>query len=112
MSELINKEVASTELETVPQAKHGQAAREPPPYVRSLSTDERAEAERALVRKIDLRLMPALIVMYLLNYIDRNNIASARLAGLEDDLGLKGTQYQTSKFLLKCSIADSVHGVS
>lgn len=31
-----------------------------------------------------------------MNYLDRNNIAAARLAGLEDDLNLHGTQYQTA----------------
>lgn len=68
---------------------------EPPPYVRSLSPEERQQAEKALVRKIDVRLIPPIILMYILNYIDRNNIASARLAGLEADLRLHGTQYQT-----------------
>ncbi|KAH8698005.1 MFS transporter [Talaromyces proteolyticus] len=34
--------------------------------------------------------------MYILNYLDRNNIAVARLAGLEDDLHLVGNQYQTA----------------
>lgn len=34
-----------------------------------------------------------------MNYIDRNNIAAARLAGLEKDLGLVGVQYQASCFL-------------
>ena len=69
----------------------------PPDYVRSLTAEERRIAERKLVRKIDVRLLPPIIVMYLLNYIDRNNIAAARLGGLEDDLHLHGTQYQTCK---------------
>jgi hypothetical protein len=30
-----------------------------------------------------------------LNYLDRNNIATARLGTLEKDLGLVGTQYNT-----------------
>lgn len=68
---------------------------EPPPYVKSLSPEERHRVERALVRKIDIRLIPPIIFMYILNYLDRNNIAAARLAGLERDLKLVGTQYQT-----------------
>lgn len=35
-----------------------------------------------------------------LNYLDRNNIAAARLAGLEDELNLHGTQYQTAVSIL------------
>jgi len=36
------------------------------------------EAERKLVRKIDMRLIPTLWIMYVLNYIDRTNIVSSR----------------------------------
>jgi hypothetical protein len=32
--------------------------------------------EKKLVRKIDLRLMPTLWIMYILNYVDRTNIVS------------------------------------
>lgn len=34
------------------------------------------EAEKKLVRKIDLHLIPILWIMYVLNYIDRTNIVS------------------------------------
>ncbi|KAL2862694.1 putative MFS transporter [Aspergillus lucknowensis] len=51
--------------------------------------------EIALVRKLDTRMMPIIWAMYFLNYVDRNAIASARLNGLEDDLGLVGTQHNT-----------------
>lgn len=74
--------------------------KEPPPYVASLSPEERERAERALVRKIDLRLLPMIILIYIMNYLDRNNIAAARLAGLEDDLGLTSVQYQTCVSIL------------
>ncbi|KAE8147460.1 MFS general substrate transporter [Aspergillus avenaceus] len=74
--------------------------KEAPPYVAGLSPEERERAEKALVRKIDLRLLPMLIIMYILNYLDRNNIASARLAGLPEDLGLQGQQYATCVSIL------------
>ncbi|KAA8651413.1 putative MFS transporter [Aspergillus tanneri] len=74
--------------------------KEAPAYVAGLSPEEREKAEQALVRKIDLRLLPMTIIMYILNYLDRNNIAAARLAGLEDDLNLKDYQYQTSVSIL------------
>ena len=76
------------------------AKRQPPPYVRSLSPDDRAHAEKKLVRKIDLRLIPMIIIMYITNYLDRNNIAAARLGGLEEDLDLVGNQYQTAISIL------------
>lgn len=52
-------------------------------------------AEIALVRKLDMRIMPTLWATYFMNYLDRNAIANARLGGLEDDLGLVGSQYNT-----------------
>ncbi|CAD0108267.1 unnamed protein product, partial [Aureobasidium uvarum] len=78
----------------------GLTRREAPEIVRNMSPEERAHAEKALVRKIDFRLMPMLVLMYILNYLDRNNIASARLAGLETDLALTSSQYETSVSIL------------
>ena len=49
--------------------------------------------ERRLVRKIDSRLLPFLIVMYLLNFLDRANLAQARQGTLEADLGMTGTDF-------------------
>ena len=69
-------------------------SREPPELIKRLSTDERAALEQRLLRKIDMRLMPLIILMYILNYLDRNNIASARLQGLQEDLQLTDVQYQ------------------
>ncbi|KAI5950939.1 hypothetical protein KGF54_004013 [Candida jiufengensis] len=65
-----------------------------PESLQGLTTEELKSLDKKTVRKIDIRLMTMLIVIYILNYIDRNNIASARLGGLEKDLGLKGNQYQ------------------
>ncbi|KPV77692.1 uncharacterized protein RHOBADRAFT_41688 [Rhodotorula graminis WP1] len=50
-------------------------------------------AERALRRKIDLRILPTVALLYLFCFIDRANIGNARLAGLEKDLKLKGYDY-------------------
>ncbi|KAH7014086.1 major facilitator superfamily transporter [Microdochium trichocladiopsis] len=54
-----------------------------------------AADEHALVRKMDLRIFPTMIVLFILNFIDRNNFANARLRGLEADLRLTDVQYQT-----------------
>lgn len=45
--------------------------KEAPASVAHLSPEERAVAERALVRKIDLRLLPMMVIMYIMNYLDR-----------------------------------------
>lgn len=69
---------------------------EAPPLVKIMSEKERSVREAALVRKVDLRLMPMVILMYIMNYLDRNNIAAARLAGLQKELKLTSTQYSVS----------------
>ncbi|KAK2063710.1 major facilitator superfamily transporter [Colletotrichum caudatum] len=56
--------------------------------------------EIGLVRKLDWRIMPTLCVMYFLNYVDRNAIAQARLNNLEEDLGMSGTQFNTTVSIL------------
>ncbi|ETN45036.1 uncharacterized protein HMPREF1541_09912 [Cyphellophora europaea CBS 101466] len=50
-------------------------------------------AERKLVWKFDLRLLPTLAVMYLFNALDKGNLGNAKTNGLEDDLNLTGNQY-------------------
>lgn len=52
-------------------------------------------AERAFVRKLDLLIFPVMVILFILNFIDRNNFANARLSGLEADLGLSDVEYQT-----------------
>lgn len=57
------------------------------------SREWRSNFEKKLVRKMDLRLLPFLIVMYLLNFLDRANLAQARQGSLEADLGMTGTDF-------------------
>ncbi|KAL8911690.1 MAG: hypothetical protein Q9171_003180 [Xanthocarpia ochracea] len=92
--------VSSTHLNPIEAAEPVRRRHEAPPLVRELTPEERACLEKALVKKIDLRLLPMLIIMYLMNYLDRNNIAAARLAGLEEELGLTGTEYLTCVSIL------------
>ncbi|KAN0096682.1 MFS general substrate transporter [Hyaloscypha variabilis] len=71
-----------------------------PELVRNMTPEVREKLENSLRRKIDLRLLPMIVLMYILNYLDRNNIAAARLAGLETDLKMHGNQFQTSVSIL------------
>ncbi|CAG9946257.1 unnamed protein product [Clonostachys rosea f. rosea IK726] len=52
--------------------------------------------EIALVRKLDIWIMPCLCFMYFLNYVDRNAIAQARLNNLEKELNMKGSEFNTT----------------
>lgn len=85
--------------------------------------------EKALVRKIDLYLMPTIWFLYLLavrrtnslsqtfkyetwsrshylmkeQYMDRSNIGNAKIAGMEDDLNLSDTHYALAVNLFQVS---------
>ncbi|KAI1914150.1 hypothetical protein LOZ61_002328 [Ophidiomyces ophidiicola] len=56
--------------------------------------------EIRLVRKLDYRIMPTLFAMYFLNYVDRNTLAQARLNGVEKELGMHGSQFNTAISIL------------
>jgi hypothetical protein len=55
-----------------------------------------AAKERALVKKIDWRIMPCLFAMIVLNYLDRNGLANARVQGIEKSLGMSGSDFSTA----------------
>ncbi|KAI1340776.1 retrograde regulation protein 2 [Xylariaceae sp. FL0016] len=67
-----------------------------PEILRHLTPQEMSALEARLVKKLDIRLLPIFILLFLLNILDRNAIANARLGGLEDELGLSDVQYQTA----------------
>lgn len=64
-----------------------------------LSEEERI-VEKKLLRKVDSLIMPLVILVYLMNYIDRNNYAAAKVQGLEKDLSLNDSEYQTGLSIL------------
>lgn len=51
------------------------------------------DQRKALVRKVDLRLVPVLATLYLFSHIDRANIGNAKIEGMMEDLGMSGIQY-------------------
>ncbi|KAL1583532.1 hypothetical protein WHR41_07720 [Cladosporium halotolerans] len=61
--------------------------------------EHRARVEKSMKRKLDARCS-LFVLIYIMNYLDRNNIAAARLRGLEEDLNLNQSQYQTCLSIL------------
>lgn len=49
--------------------------------------------EAKVLRKIDLRLLPLVSLLYLLSNLDRSNIGNAKIEGLEASLGLSTSQF-------------------
>ena len=65
----------------------------------SMDPERRRQVEKSLKRKLDARCS-LFVLIYIMNYLDRNNIAAARLGGLEEDLGIDSTQYATCLSIL------------
>ncbi|KAH7311327.1 major facilitator superfamily domain-containing protein [Stachybotrys elegans] len=83
---------------SVDQQKHQDVEATQSLAVADVVIDE--EAEKRLLRKLDLWIVPPVMLLYLLSFLDRVNIGNARLYGMEEDLGLVGGQYQTAVSVL------------
>jgi MFS family permease len=66
----------------------------------AISTAQRTTLEsfahldkKKILRKMDLRLIPMLALLYLLSFLDRGNIGNANIEGLQEDLKMKPTEY-------------------
>ncbi|WVN90862.1 uncharacterized protein L203_106105 [Cryptococcus depauperatus CBS 7841] len=66
-----------------------------PESLMGLKDEEIRKIDKRATYKLDVLLIPVLMVLYILNYLDRQNISSAKIAGIMTDLGLKTTQYNT-----------------
>jgi hypothetical protein len=68
-----------------------------PEELSHLAGDHEAQRnlEKNLVKRLDCTLMPVVALLFLLNILDRNNIANAKVAGLPKTLGINNDQYNT-----------------
>ncbi|KUL83718.1 hypothetical protein ZTR_07483 [Talaromyces verruculosus] len=91
-----NQKDAAVELEHYEDAKVDAQVKS----VDAVNDPEQALKERRIVRKLDMTLMPMIWLLYLFNYLDRNNIAQAKLNHFEEELGLKGDNFNTAVSIL------------
>jgi hypothetical protein len=56
-------------------------------------------AEKALLWKIDKHVVPPLLILFLLAFLDRVNIGNARIQGMTTELGMVGTDYNIALFI-------------
>jgi hypothetical protein len=61
-----------------------------------VSDEEDSKLSKRITRKCDLRLVPMLASLYLVAFLDRANIANARLLGFEKDLNMPSNGYNTA----------------
>lgn len=55
--------------------------------------------DQRLLRKVDLRLLPILMLLFMLSFLDRTNIGNAKIDGLTTDLHISPTAYNTALVL-------------
>lgn len=56
-------------------------------------------AEKKLLWKCDLHVVPVISLLYMLAFLDRINIGNARIQGLEVDLHMRGSDYSVALFV-------------
>ncbi|KAF2182378.1 hypothetical protein K469DRAFT_690846 [Zopfia rhizophila CBS 207.26] len=61
----------------------------------AISEEEFTQAEKSLKRKLDLHLLLSVWVIFVMNYLDRNNIAAAKVAGIAKSLHMTSNEYAT-----------------
>ncbi|KAL1599527.1 hypothetical protein SLS60_007330 [Paraconiothyrium brasiliense] len=71
-----------------------------PESLRGMSQEEIAALNKKLVRKIDFIILPIIGILYILNYIDRQNLAAAKLQGIMEDLNMSTQQFATAVSIL------------
>ncbi|CAF0725800.1 unnamed protein product [Rotaria sp. Silwood1] len=64
------------------------------PMIEAGSNYNNSQQNHILIRELDLYLLPLISVIYLLAYLDRSNIANAKLGGLEHDTHLTPQEYR------------------
>ncbi|KAL1633769.1 hypothetical protein SLS56_002648 [Neofusicoccum ribis] len=65
-----------------------------------LSLDDFTDAEKSMKKKLDLRLLLTVWIIFIMNYLDRNNIAAAKVSGIKETLKLTSTQHSTAVAIL------------
>ena len=64
--------------------------------IHNVSTEDDKTLDSRITRKIDMRVVPMLCMLYLTAYLDRTNIGNAKLLGLEKELKMAANGYNTA----------------
>lgn len=76
------------------------ASRRMPESLCNIDESELERLNKKLVRKIDLVILPIIGILYILNYVDRQNLAAAKLQGITEDLNMTTQQFATAISIL------------
>ncbi|KAE8318287.1 major facilitator superfamily domain-containing protein [Aspergillus transmontanensis] len=65
-------------------------------YGEQLMDPSTATTNKSLLRKIDWRLLPIMMLSYMLQFLDKQSLSQAAIMGIIEDLKLTGTEYSWS----------------
>lgn len=60
---------------------------------RDVVFDNKSGEAKAVLRKIDLHIMPVLLLVYMLMLVDKNSLSYANIMGIKTDVGLNASEY-------------------
>ncbi len=89
MASLKQTEKPTEELDLVKNAPAGEIQESD----ESEPTTATAEEEAAVIRKLDIRILPIVFIIYMFAVLDRSNLGNAHVAGLDASIGLEGGDY-------------------
>ncbi|KAI9152345.1 transporter [Paramyrothecium foliicola] len=96
----VSMEEAAMKVSTPSHQEDAGTYQRMPQSLLHLSQDEIDKLNKKLVRKIDLIILPIIGILYILNYIDRQNLAAAKLQGIMEDLNMTTQQFATAISIL------------
>lgn len=79
---MADKEMGKPQVETADDANSRAWNLHPPAILQNMSAEEREELETHVRRKIDFRLLPMMVLMYVMNYLDRYEFSDSDLPRL------------------------------
>ncbi|RDW64658.1 putative major facilitator superfamily permease-4 [Coleophoma cylindrospora] len=91
--DIIEKPIGAIHVDNASKLNKNHASPDNVDYNGSDEVDFSHIDEKAVLRKMDLRLIPMLALLYLLSFLDRGNIGNAKIEGLTETLHMDGPQY-------------------
>lgn len=96
--DIIKEDIIRTEIE---ESGNGLGQVIPKPEsIRDMTPEELQGLETQMVRKVDMVIMPIMGVLYLLNYVDRSALASAKVYGIMTDLNMTTNDFASAISIL------------
>ncbi|KAL4966185.1 MFS general substrate transporter [Aspergillus stella-maris] len=75
--------------------------------------DMEMESDRALLRRIDWRILPIMFLTYFLQFLDKVSLNYANIMGLQKDLGMQGNDFSwlATAFYIAYAVAEVPQGI-